>query len=89
MGQGGEPLTDADMRELTPRVKAAKVARLLALGATMTTAEVAQETGLDRSNAWRLMCAMSQELPITSTVWGVWYDQGAFHKDGMNVRYEE
>lgn len=50
--------------EMTVTMRAALVAFLLTRGACLSTAEVAQRTGLTREGAWYLMCKMSLVIPI-------------------------
>ena len=62
----------AQEREYTSQQKAALVAWHLAHGEAMTTANVATLTGLDRVGAWKLMCMLSNVIPIYQDDAGLW-----------------
>lgn len=69
-GEASKPWTEFD--DLTPRVRAGMVVFHLCRGEGLSTQAVVDVTGLDRSNAWRLMCALSIKLPIYQDDDGVW-----------------
>ena len=50
--------------DLVAQERAAKVTWWLAHGETMTTAQVAEMTGLSRQGAWKMMVNLARVIPI-------------------------
>lgn len=51
--------------ELTPQQRAARATRLFYQGRRFTTSEMADEVGLTQNGAWRMLCNISREVPIS------------------------
>jgi hypothetical protein len=61
-----------EVEELIPTERVALIVYELTVGGTVTTAQVAQMTGITHSGAWRMLGKLSRVLPLTEEN-GQWY----------------
>ena len=64
--------TQAEEREYTIGGRAARASWDIAHGASFTTAEAAERYDMSRQGAWRMMCGLSNFIPIYQNADGEW-----------------